>query len=215
MPPVKRRVETVSRLSNALTTKTIDRYLSTLQLNTPNINILIFVVHFPSQYMNDRADVNIAVKSAAYRIKTEFKTSGADGYIVLGDFNLNPYDDALVAADGFNASMDRRIAMREQRTALGEEYQYTYNPCWSLLGDITNNPPGSYFWSSPGASSQHWHTLDQVLISTTLIPRFIDISLKRISTVGTTSLTNENNAGVQKIDSKQSDHLPLVFELAL
>lgn len=213
-PPLTRRTEIISHLPKSyIATKTVDQYYTSFTLQGPNIDLLVFVVHFPSLLHKDRTDLNMTIRRQADKIRKEFLSSKVSGYFVLGDFNLNPYDEALIGADGFNATNDRQIVLRQQRTIDGISYPYTYNPCWALLGQENGNVPGSYYLNSPGGTFQHWHTLDQVIFCPNAVKSYVEKSICRIIKIGSTDLLRMDKTGVTRINESTSDHLPLIFEI--
>ncbi len=68
--------------------------------------------------------------------------------IVIGDFNMNPFESGLVDASGFHAVMDRTTVWQESRIVKGQEYPFFYNPMWNYLGDISDFTPGTYLANS-------------------------------------------------------------------
>lgn len=80
---------------------------------------------------------------------------------------------------------------------------------WSLLGDASEGPPGSYYCSQSEQIAYFWHMFDQVLLRPDVLPMFQNDKLKIIDRVGDISLLNNN--GIP--DKKISDHLPILFQL--
>ena len=48
---------------------------------------------------------------------------------------MNPFEHGVVAANGLNAVMARKVAARDTRTVLAHEYPFFYNPMWGHFGD--------------------------------------------------------------------------------
>ena len=118
--------------------------LTVRQLKTPSMaqDILVAAIHLPSKVNWEEADQ--AAESPFYSdwIKQAEKQVGHQRTIVIGDFNMNPYEKGMVNASGFNAAMSRSIAMNRKRVLQGLHYPFFYNPMWSLMGDLS---PGSPF----------------------------------------------------------------------
>jgi exonuclease III len=132
---------------------------------------------------------------------------GTKHLVILGDFNMNPYDTGMGLAAGFNAMMTKACTAPGQRTHNGKCYEYFYNPMWSLFGDNTPGPPGTvHDTSSQGPYG--WSMLDQVLLHHTMIDRFHNVQI--LTHAGTTPLTNPNG---RPDASAASDHLPILVDL--
>jgi hypothetical protein len=133
------------------------------------------------------------------------KQIGHSRTIVIGDFNMNPFEAGLVSSEGFHATMARSIAGRKSRTVLGEVRHFFYNPMWSLLGDCSPGPPGTYFYPSSPPLAFLWNTYDQVLLRPDLANFFEPGDVRVIDSAGSQSLLT--SAGIP--NRAVSDHLPL------
>jgi hypothetical protein len=103
----------------------------------------------------------------------------------------------------------KSIALKQERTVLGEKKKFFYNPMWSRLGDMSEGLAGTYYYNSASPTNYFWHTFDQVLIRPSLLAGFSHDDLKVIDKIGNTSLIKNG-----KIDKERfSDHLPLVTTL--
>jgi hypothetical protein len=83
---------------------------------------------------------------------------------------VNPFEDALTAADGLQGVMDKQVAARPARTVRGRVWDYFYNPMWSRLGDDSPGPPGTFWRAGSGLVNHFWNTFDQVLLRPGLLP---------------------------------------------
>lgn len=127
-------------------------------------------------------------------------------------FNMNPFEDAIVAATGLNAVMDRMVAARRTRTVLAHEYPFFYNPMWGHFGDSIEGPSGTFYDGRSEHVTFFWNMFDQVLIRPELLSMFRNEDLKILGGISETSLLTANglpNASVA------SDHLPILFRLDL
>lgn len=130
-----------------------------------------------------------------------------DQVILIGDFNLNPYDRAMNAANGWNAMMTRNCVSDRKRKFLGKKYNLYYNPMWSLMGDGSEGPPGTIYDTSR-QGPYGWSMLDQVLFSHTAVDVFK--SVRVLAKAGPHSLVDARG----RPDSKNaSDHLPILVEI--
>lgn len=128
--------------------------------------------------------------------------------IVVGDFNMNPFEEAMIAGSAFNSVMCRQIAKKKERKIQGRNYPYFYNPSWNFFGDF-QQPAGTYYYSSSEHVNYKWNVFDQVLIRPELIDYFELESFQIVRHDGKNSLLSKE--GIP--DSKISDHLPVLFTL--
>src|SRR5262249_32918619 len=122
------------------------------------------------------------------RIAVEEDRIGHRRTVLVGDFNMNPFESGLVAAGGLNSVMSRRIAARLVRTVQGREYRFFYNPMWAHFGDARSDTAGSYFYDSAEHVNYFWNVFDQVLLRPELAERFDGNQLRVLTSVGATSL---------------------------
>lgn len=132
--------------------------------------------------------------------------------ILIGDFNMNPFEKGLVAANGINALSDLNYAcLKKTRNIDGCTYKYFYNPMWNFYGDYTK-PLGTHYCRVPGHISHEWHLYDQIILRPSLEP-FLDKSyVKIIDKIYLEDLTKKFNRP-DKVT--YSDHLPILLILKL
>lgn len=172
------------------------------------IEFLLVAVHVSSKlYMDEREQAAIATRIVNEIDRRELQ-QGHSNTIVVGDFNMNPFETGLISADGFHAVMDKQIALKQSRTVQGMDRKYFYNPMWSRLGDDSEGSPGTYFHKSPTMIDPFWHTLDQVLLRPSLLPSFKSDALVVIDQIADKNLIERG-----KLVSQFSDHLPLMVKL--
>ena len=128
--------------------------------------------------------------------------------LIVGDFNINPYDNSCVNARYFHGIPIYEDAMRESRNIAGKEFRMFYNPMWNFLGDF-KEPYGTYYRSAADTFNPYWHIYDQVIIRPSLRSRFVDGNLKIITGSANVSLLDKNKHPNHSI----SDHLPITFEI--
>jgi hypothetical protein len=172
--------------------------------------VLLAVAHFPGKLHWSTASQQFECSNLAQNIAVQEDQAGHRRTVLLGDFNMNPFEPGLVGAGGLNAVMSRQIASRATRTVHGREYRFFYNPVWCHFGDRRSHTAGSYFYAGSEHVSYYWNVFDQVLIRPELAERFDPNQLKILTTVDTQSLVRRNG----RPDTKNySDHLPIIFEL--
>ena len=181
----------------------------TRKVSLPNTkNIIITGVHLMDQRSTEKDDIGdyaITVKKTIDELEVDNDILDS---IVIGDFNLNPFDRGIVKASGFHAVSDKIIAQNLRRTVQGNEYSFFYNPCWQLYGD-NSGVPGTYFlWKSTG-TCLFWNIFDQVLIRPSLIENFDQKELKIITSTSNHLLLKNDRPN----KDQYSDHLPLFIKL--
>ncbi|GAB4202405.1 MAG: hypothetical protein OHK0022_25570 [Roseiflexaceae bacterium] len=145
-------------------------------------------------------------------IKEAEKVVNHSNTIIVGDFNMNPFENGFITANGFNAVSSRNIALRRIRKVQSREYPFLYNPMWNLLGDNHSGPPGTYYYNNGQHKVFFWNMFDQVLVRPDLIEVFDISQLKILDTDGIESFLSPGRFP----NSKQySDHLPIKFTLNL
>lgn len=138
--------------------------------------------------------------------------------IVLGDFNAQPFESAIIASDGLHAIGMRAMNNMVSRkvAALKDRADFFYNPMWRLYGHfpLKEAGMGTHYWEKSFAHEYCWHMIDQVVIRPEEAARFPEDQLSIITKVGNNlanaiSLLDTDG----KPDSKSaSDHLPLLFQ---
>ena len=168
---------------------------------------LLAAVHLRSRLHLDHPEDLIGYAREAHEeIARHEATTGILRTVVVGDFNMNPYDRGMVSADGFHAFMDRWQVRKPERTANGRSRRKFYNPMWSLMGDLSRGPSASYY-RPPGRSGPGWQMFDGVILRPEIIGAFLPDELELIATppFGTASGIPDKARG--------SDHFPLRFTL--
>lgn len=141
-------------------------------------DFLLVGVHLPSKLYMSAQDQLLDCTSLAKKIDTYEERAGHHRTLVVGDFNLNPFEDGLIAAHGFHAASSKSIAKRLQRTVRGESYRFFYNPMWSHFGDRGPCPPGTYYYERSSATDRFWNIFDQLLLRPELLDSFDDRASK-------------------------------------
>ncbi len=168
---------------------------------------LVAVVHFPSRLHWSVEDLNGHCKWLGDDIRAAEHKRNHQRTLVVGDFNMNPFEQGMVDAHALHAVMSRDVAERESRTILRRSFTYFYNPMWRLMGDPLNGP-GTYFYRKATPVQYFWHTFDQVLLRPALLSIFDDSSLRIVRHDGTGDIIIQGKA-------KASDHYPIQFSLNL
>ena len=166
---------------------------------------LLVGLHFPSKLnmeSNQQTAEAVILNSILKAVENDL---GIDKTIVVGDFNMHPFEYGMVSHAAFNAVMTREIAKIGSRKVQFRQYPYFYNPMWSFLGDLSKGIAGTHFYND----DYHWHLYDQVLVRPALIDNFIVEELEILTGDGTNNFLNEKG----RINRSFSDHLPIKFSL--
>ena len=174
-----------------------------------NRNDILCCLHLPSNIYNDSSGIRkIIIKRIINDIESTEKELQSKNTIVVGDFNINPFEDGCLNASQFHSIPFYEIAKKEKRVVAGEEFNMFYNPMWNFLGDY-QKPYGTYYYSGNETSNTFWKIYDQVIIRPSLRSRFVDSSLRILTETSSIDLLNRFGHP----DSNISDHLPITFEI--
>lgn len=180
-----------------------------LHLGEPG-GLLLAVLHYPSKVNWDQADQTLESVILAQDIGREEEKLGNFRTILVGDFNMNPFDPGVIGAQALHAVMTKKLAQREERDVRGRPYRFFYNPMWKFFGDGTEGPPGTYYLHSSKPGQFFWNMYDQVLVRPALADKLVDVKI--LDSDGRSSLLTQNGL---PSDAHGSDHLPLLFQLDL
>jgi hypothetical protein len=187
--------------------------LTVRRLNPPGaLEILLAAVHFPSKLWWNEDSQILECTRLANEIQAAETSAGHKRTVLVGDLNMNPFETGVVSAAGMHAVMDQRTARRGTRVVEGQRYDLFYNPMWSLFGDGTRGPAGTYHYSDSQHKVYFWNMFDQVLVRPALLNRFRLEDLEVIHHTGEQSLLT--TAGLPN-RTVGSDHLPILFGLSL
>ncbi len=170
----------------------------------------LIAVHLPSKTAYKETDLAFHATRLNETIRNAEAKVGHKRTVIVGDFNMNPFEIGLVSSDGLHAVMDRRIARQNSRIVAGRQCDFFYNPMWSRMGPNIQGPPGTYYYRDSTHVAYFWNTFDQVLIRPSLLDFLPDQTICVVSEIAGVPLltpTGVPNKGLF------SDHLPIVFDL--
>ena len=124
--------------------------------------------------------------------------------ILIGDFNMNPFDPGMVSASVFNSVCSSEIALKQSRRFQGEDYDYFFNPAWKNYAGVGNEIYGTYFYHACGMDEYHWNNFDQALVRPSILRQYSP-KFSILHDVLGFDLRKKNN-GV-------SDHYPILLEI--
>jgi endonuclease/exonuclease/phosphatase family metal-dependent hydrolase len=174
-------------------------------------DLLLVAVHLPSKLHWRDHDLPFEAQRVAGVVREIEDSFGHRRTVVVGDFNMDPFESGLVASHAFHGLMTRQLANRESRVVNAQRYPCFYNPMWRFFGDRdVGRPSGTYFHRGSTPTSYFWHMFDLVLVRSELVPALSDVQI--LTDDGSQSLADD--AGFPD-DNLASDHFPLLFELSL
>ena len=166
--------------------------------------LLLALVHGVDPRNNDSETRQSAIQSLASDMRFVKEQQDTKKLVLLGDFNMNPYDRGMNLPAGLNAMMTRACTKRGHRKHIDTNYDFYYNPMWSLFGDNTDGPAGTvYDTSSQGPYG--WSMFDQVIVNHSVIELFRTVEI--VTQAGPESLMNQNG---RPDTNNASDHFPLL-----
>lgn len=190
-----------------------DKHLTVRRVSMPRQKeILLAAIHFPSKLHLKAGDQGAMASRLSAKVREVESRIGHSRTVLIGDLNMNPFEEGMVSASGWHAVMTRNIARKGKRSINKEFYPFFYNPMWGRFGDNTEGPPGTYYEKSGSFIKYFWHMFDQVLIRPDLLKSFDNASLQILTECGSTSFIKRS--GIPD-DSRFSDHLPLLFALKI
>ena len=208
-PNISKRVHIFMRFARELVSPIFDSDRMTVRhFKLPGrSDFLLAGVHLASKlHVRDDQQASRCVDMAR-DIRDQERKVGHQRTIVVGDFNMNPFEPGVAGAPGLNAVMSRAIAARGKRTVESRDHSFFYNPMWNHFGEQGRNPPGTYYYEN---STHLWNMFDQVLIRPELMSRFVEDSLTVVTSVGSEPLVS--GSGLPR-RGPVSDHLPLLFAI--
>lgn len=168
--------------------------------------IIIAFVHFISKYRADDNDQLEESKIFVSDLENNENSLNNSNTIVLGDFNMNPFEQGMVSARALNAFPTKSEVVKKERVLRSRKYKFFYNPMWSFFGD-RELPFGTYYYSATKHYTLRWNIFDQVIVRPDIMDRLDLSNIKIITEV------KGHNLGGSTGKPKVSDHFPLFFKI--
>ena len=199
--PLGSRIITISKFRNEIIMHREENTYFVVKgypYNNGEIHNVVFL-HLPSK----REDAG-GRRTAVLR-KVREAVISCDKNVIIGDFNMNPYEKIMTSVIEMNAVSSVQIAKRQKRKFVEDEYRFYYNPMWNFLGD-KNIPQGTHYYSTSEEESVYWNIFDQIIVSSALVD---DVDIENIKIIDMLDKVSLNKNG--KPDP--SDHFPIYCEL--
>ena len=177
------------------------------------IKLNLITVHFHSKVNWSEDSLALECVNLARDIEIVEEDSGIFETLIIGDFNMNPYESGLVAANGLHALPDLNHISKNPsgRKIDGVNYKYFYNPMWNFFGD-SEKPFGTHYYREPGHVSREWNIYDQVIYRAGLSKFVMNDGVKIIHQINTENLITALNRPDR---DSYSDHLPILIKLTI
>jgi endonuclease/exonuclease/phosphatase family metal-dependent hydrolase len=171
-------------------------------------DFLLVAVHLQSKLHWSDRDQALACTRLVNQITREEDRFRHQRTILVGDLNMNPFEDGVVGAHGLHAVMTMNLAEAATRDVDAAPYRFFYNPMWAQFGDRTDGPPGTYYLRESRPVTYFWNTFDQVMLRPQLMRRLSE--LRVLTTAGGASLLSPSGHPDASVGS---DHLPVFFSV--
>ncbi len=153
--------------------------------------ITIIGVHLPSKIYktdDDQTEISQHYSEIIEEIETR---EGHCKTLIIGDFNMNPFERGMISHRGFNSTFFKNIAEENVKMLNELSRKYFYNPSLQLYND---NVPykGTYFKKLGKTVEYYWYMLDQVLIRPDMIQYLNIKNMEVLHKTKTVSLIDEN-----------------------
>ena len=129
-----------------------------------------------------------------------------ENVLLVGDFNINLFDDKMFSILGLNARLFRYQMEKKVARVHEIERDLFYNPMLQIYKDSFDGslPNGTYYKDT----DIEWFCYDHVLMKYPLVKRFKNDSLQLVCMLEENYLVRDN-----KMVLGYSDHLPIRFEI--
>lgn len=170
------------------------------------------LVHGPDRRNYDDGTRRVFFRRVADIVKHAEKKQGHHRSIVVGDFNAEPFESAVVSLDGLHAVGIRQKGEKPFRASLLDKsrHPFFYNPMWRLYGHdpLQESGKATHYWFNRLAGEVFWHMIDQVVLRPGECPRFPEDKLEILTRIGEVDLLKPDGTPDPNIGS---DHLPIIF----
>jgi hypothetical protein len=139
--------------------------------------------------------------------------------LLIGDFNLNPFDQGLSSRDQLCGLMDEKASLRLEKKYIKQgrgrdsENPIFYNPMWGCFGDRTQGPPATYRYVTQSHRDYLFYMFDQMMLRPSILKHLIKypngLDIQIIDTIRSVPLISKRGIPL----SGFSDHLPIVGKL--
>lgn len=178
-------------------------YYTSFSVPHKNLGKIIYtMVHLPSKIHANEEDLFVEATILKRDIEKSEEKIECNDSIVVGDFNMNPFEKGMLAATALHAFPTKAEASHETRKVRHSTYSMFYNPMWKFIGEEN---AGTYYYNSSHQYSLYWNYFDQVIVRPSLSSEICN--LKVITKINDRDIIGENSR------PNLSDHLPIIFTI--
>ncbi|MBK9284037.1 MAG: endonuclease/exonuclease/phosphatase family protein [Sphingobacteriaceae bacterium] len=217
LPDLDFRVKALTKISSSLfdlkKKEVKSSRWSAYHLEIPSlIRMNLFPVHFHSK--NNWSHISQALEcvNLSQDISKIESLTKCNNTLLIGDFNMNPFDFGMVSSNGLNAisSLEYVTDNPIGRKVDGSHYRFLYNPMWNFFGD-QSKPMATYYYRSSGHVSHEYHILDQIILSGTMKQYLTSNCVQIVTKIGGINLA----AIYDRPNEIYSDHFPIKIKLKI
>ena len=181
------------------------RYLI-IKITTVSYTMIVGMIHNISKLHYGDDDQEAALATFHHDLRHLESEHNCFNTIVVGDFNVNPFEKACTSARNMHAIPFRDIVTKKvSRKVNKKDCPMFYNPTWKFLSE-QSSPYTTYYCDQTGKQVNYfWYAFDQVVIRPQLINAFDEEKLTIVTSTQNHALIKDGKP--DKI--KYSDHLPL------
>lgn len=172
-------------------------------------DLYIISLHMPSQMAYSLDALKHNLSEFKFEFENSIGNSIEEKILLIGDFNVNPFESPIVNYDGLSAT--NTLNFNAIKTHRNKKNHIYYNPTWKLYSQ--NEFPGTFIKKRPSNSVfdviDH-HFLDQVILSYKLKETLKSENIHVIKNTPEYSFCD-----IARNRILISDHLPLKYEFEL
>ncbi|UQO39933.1 hypothetical protein [Burkholderia cepacia] len=178
-------------------------------INGKLISVEICFVHLSSPHGDWKpSDFQLMTASLLRKAIEAHENTAVNGTtLVIGDFNMRPYDSGMINPIGMHAA-PCVASTAKPRKINGQTYSYFYNPMWELQGNWSATRQPGTFYKRNASEAMRWHIIDQVL-TRPCAAQLLNGPPRIFTKAGATDLVTVKGV----INKSVSDHLPVATSL--
>ncbi len=166
-----------------------------------NLRFNLGAVHLQSQNVEQSNEREETIRNLKNDLATYENIT--DKTMIIGDFNVQPYSNEMIAFNYFNAVVYKDLIKNEITTFENEQYKRFYNPTLTLISE-KNKVYGTHYYDN--RNTLFWEFLDQCIIRKSLLKNFIKVGIMH-------KIRNNSLLKNKKPNNEISDHLPIYIIL--
>lgn len=180
-----------------------------IRIQTVYYQLIVAMMHNISKHQSTDREQEEKLREMNNDILQNENIHKTRNVLIVGDLNMNPFEEACVAANTIHGIPFKEELKKEGRKVRGHIYREFYNPMWKFLGR-EKTPFGTCFYNRSELVNYFWNIFDQFLIRPELLEALDEDSLHIITNTSKRTLLKEDG----KPDNKHySDHLPIFVRI--